>query len=76
MAADFLNTLEFRSVVEEDFAQIKKLHEDLFPVRYSDTFYREVCSSGHSHTNTFNPSDNSINWNFSGSQHRHVFDQR
>eukprot|EP01035_Chromulina_nebulosa_P038703 gene38703-52286_t len=63
--------VEFRSVVEEDFSQIKKLHEDLFPVRYSDTFYREVCSSGQGHTNFFNSHDDSINWNQSEELSKH-----
>jgi hypothetical protein len=35
----------FRSVINEDFEQLKSLHELLFPVRYADSFYSEICSS-------------------------------
>lgn len=76
MAVSLSDTVEFRSVIEEDFAQIKKLHEDLFPVRYSDNFYSDVCSSGQGHTHFFNPHDDCINGNQSEklSKHRHIIE--
>lgn len=33
----------FRSIEEKDFEIIKKLHEEFFPVRYSDQFYVDAC---------------------------------
>lgn len=36
-------SLLFRSIEEKDFDAIKKLHEELFPVRYNDSFYIDAC---------------------------------
>lgn len=35
--------IDFRKINEYDFDAIKALHEEFFPVRYSDKFYRDVC---------------------------------
>ena len=35
--------IKFREIHPDDFDQIKKLHEELFPVRYSDSFYTDAC---------------------------------
>lgn len=39
-----MNDLVYRPVTEDDFAQLKCLHEEFFPVRYSDNFYKDVCA--------------------------------
>ena len=36
-------SLLFRSIEEKDYDVIKRLHEEFFPVRYSDTFYKDAC---------------------------------
>jgi ribosomal protein S18 acetylase RimI-like enzyme len=33
----------FRSINIDDFKVIKSLHEDFFPIRYSDSYYIDVC---------------------------------
>ena len=33
----------FRSIQEDDFQQIKDLHEEFFPVKYADSFYINIC---------------------------------
>lgn len=33
----------FRPIQESDYQQIKALHEEFFPVRYSDSFFLDVC---------------------------------
>ena len=38
------NAVHFRGIHESDKWAIKAMHEDLFPIRYSDTFYDDVCS--------------------------------
>ena len=55
--------VSFRSVIEDDFVQLKSLHELLFPVRYSDSFYKDVCSSSQGYTLHFNTRDGKIDWN-------------
>lgn len=37
-------SLFFRKIGTDDFEQIKRLHEELFPVKYSDTFFRNICT--------------------------------
>ena len=34
----------FRSIARDDYEQVKKLHEEFFPVRYSDKFFKEICT--------------------------------
>lgn len=36
-------TFEYRLISPEDHDRIKALHEECFPVRYSDSFYRNAC---------------------------------
>lgn len=40
---DISQSLSFRSLEEKDFDIIKKLHEEFFPVRYSESFYVDAC---------------------------------
>ena len=40
-----LKNFQFRPLRSGDFAELKKLHEELFPVRYLDSFY-EVAVRG------------------------------
>jgi len=37
-----MEDFEFRELIEDDFEQIKALHDEFFPVKYSDTFYRNA----------------------------------
>jgi ribosomal protein S18 acetylase RimI-like enzyme len=39
---DLLN-VKFREIIDDDFDVLKSLHEEFFPVRYADSFYKEVC---------------------------------
>eukprot|EP01038_Epipyxis_sp_PR26KG_P010618 gene10618-14260_t len=44
--------IKYREISTNDFAALKSLHEEFFPVRYSDSFYNDVCNgigvdSGH-----------------------------
>ncbi len=39
----------YREIVQADFQQIKDLHEKLFPVKYSDSFYHDVCNRKGTH---------------------------
>jgi ribosomal protein S18 acetylase RimI-like enzyme len=32
-----------RSIEEQDFDSIKRIHEELFPVKYADSFYVDAC---------------------------------
>lgn len=34
----------FREIQSTDFQVIKELHEELFPVKYSDVFYENTCN--------------------------------
>lgn len=36
-------SVTFREIESSDFQVIKDLHEELFPVNYSDTFYQNTC---------------------------------
>lgn len=38
------DSISFRSLIESDFEDIKALHDELFPVKYSDLFYTESCA--------------------------------
>ena len=38
-----MEKIQFRSILETDFQRIKDLHEEFFPVRYSDQFYHDSC---------------------------------
>lgn len=47
--ASFGQTIEvpdvvFRPVAVTDYDEIKRLHEELFPVKYADNFYTDVCN--------------------------------
>jgi ribosomal protein S18 acetylase RimI-like enzyme len=35
--------IKFRAIRKDDFQCIKRLHEEFFPVKYSDEFYRDAC---------------------------------
>jgi ribosomal protein S18 acetylase RimI-like enzyme len=37
-------SISFRSLLPSDFESIKALHDELFPVKYSDYFYTESCA--------------------------------
>jgi len=39
-----LDSMVYRSVLSDDFEEIKRLHEAFFPVRYSDQFYVDTCN--------------------------------
>jgi ribosomal protein S18 acetylase RimI-like enzyme len=45
MEDDFTTDLEYeyRVIQPGDYATIKSLHEEFFPVRYSDKFFRDAC---------------------------------
>lgn len=34
----------YRQIREDDFAEMKELHEALFPVKYSDSFFRDIVA--------------------------------
>ena len=38
-----LSRLLFRPILPSDFEVIKALHDDFFPVKYSEEFYRNTC---------------------------------
>ena len=38
-----LSNINFRSVLPDDIHSIKQLHEEFFPVRYNDEFFRDAC---------------------------------
>ncbi len=38
-----MEALKFRKIEIDDFAEIRALHDDLFPVKYSDSFYFDSC---------------------------------
>jgi GNAT superfamily N-acetyltransferase len=42
--AHALDGVVYRSVLSDDFAEIKRLHEEFFPVQYSDQFYVDACN--------------------------------
>jgi ribosomal protein S18 acetylase RimI-like enzyme len=33
----------YRSICEDDFTELKALHEDFFPIKYNDSFYIDSC---------------------------------
>lgn len=35
--------LAYRSILPSDFTSIKALHDDLFPVKYSNEFFQKAC---------------------------------
>ena len=37
-----IDRLKLRTIKEDDFFEIKELHEELFPVRYGDAFYQDA----------------------------------
>lgn len=39
-----LDGVVYRSVLSDDFEEIKRLHEEFFPVQYSDQFYVDACN--------------------------------
>lgn len=39
-----LDGVVYRSVLTDDFHEIKRLHEAFFPVQYSDQFYVDACN--------------------------------
>jgi ribosomal protein S18 acetylase RimI-like enzyme len=42
---DSNRSIHFRPICASDFQEIKALHEEFFPVKYSDSFYKEACQS-------------------------------
>lgn len=38
-----MDCISYRSIREEDFDEIKSLHEECFPIRYGDKFYKDAC---------------------------------
>lgn len=40
--AEFSN-INFRTIGVDDYDEIKRLHEEFFPVRYADSFYHDIC---------------------------------
>eukprot|EP00966_Prymnesium_polylepis_P121918 2818217-Prymnesium_polylepis.1 len=40
-------SISFRDLQTEDLEVVKELHQQLFPVQYSDSFYSRLFSPGH-----------------------------
>lgn len=40
-----MNDIYFRSILPSDFEVVKNLHDEFFPVKYSDSFYKDACNS-------------------------------
>eukprot|EP01091_Cochliopodium_minus_P006189 TRINITY_DN16074_c0_g1_i1.p1 TRINITY_DN16074_c0_g1~~TRINITY_DN16074_c0_g1_i1.p1 ORF type:complete len:130 (-),score=14.84 TRINITY_DN16074_c0_g1_i1:330-719(-) len=40
-----ITSIRFRDIMEKDINRLKKLHENLFPVKYSDEFFKGLFRS-------------------------------